>query len=139
MAETFVEEFSLYIHQGSRCLLPKGNLAREYIARSLTEHGAHVDEIVIYETYMPDESRTKLATMLAEKQLDILMFTSPSTVDHFMDVVKEYRLESQLEDCVDWLYWAGDREKTEIVTVYLFMLHQRVYRQRNDQKYECLS
>ena len=29
-----------------------------------------------------------LAQMLAENQLDIISFTSPSTVDHFMEVVK---------------------------------------------------
>jgi uroporphyrinogen-III synthase len=100
VAEVFVEEFLPYIHSGSRVLLPKGNLAREYIALSLTEAGAQVDEVVIYETYIPAESRVKLAGMLADKQLDILTFTSPSTVDHFMDVVKEYGLWEQLKDCI---------------------------------------
>jgi uroporphyrinogen-III synthase len=56
--------------------------------------------VVIYETYMPDESRVRLAAMLAENQLDILTFTSPSTVDHFMDVVKEYRLDDRLKNCL---------------------------------------
>jgi uroporphyrinogen-III synthase len=100
VAEAFVEEFIPYIDKGSKILLPKGNLAREYIARSLTQVGAQVDEVVIYETYMPAESRVKLAGMLAEHQLDILTFTSPSTVDHLMEVVKEYGLEEQLKDCM---------------------------------------
>jgi uroporphyrinogen-III synthase len=100
VAETFVEEFIPYIKKGSRVLLPKGNLAREYIASSLKEAGAQVDEVVIYETYMPEESRVKLANMLADRQLDILTFTSPSTVDHLMDVVKEYGLDEQLKECI---------------------------------------
>ncbi|CAH2716284.1 hypothetical protein BACCIP111895_03468 [Neobacillus rhizosphaerae] len=100
VAEAFVEEFLPYINKGSRVLLPKGNLAREYIATALTEVGAEVDEVVIYETYMPEESRVKLAGMLSDNQLDILTFTSPSTVDHFMDVVKECGLEEQLKGCV---------------------------------------
>jgi uroporphyrinogen-III synthase len=100
VAETFVEEFISLIDKDSRVLVPKGNLAREYIARSLTEAGAHVDEVVIYETYMPDESRVRLASMLADNQLDILTFTSPSTVDHLMDVVKEYRLDEKLVNCL---------------------------------------
>ncbi|WP_066257963.1 uroporphyrinogen-III synthase [Neobacillus drentensis] len=100
VAETFVEEFIPLIGKGTRVLVPKGNLAREYIAISLTKAGAHVDEVVIYETYMPDESRIKLARMLADQQLDILTFTSPSTVDHFMAVVKEYRLDAHLKNCI---------------------------------------
>ncbi|MDR7237422.1 uroporphyrinogen-III synthase [Neobacillus drentensis] len=100
VAETFVEEFIPSIGKGARVLVPKGNLAREYIAISLTEVGAHVDEVVIYETYMPDENRIKLARMLANQQLDILTFTSPSTVDHFMAVVKEYRLDEHLKNCI---------------------------------------
>ncbi|WP_066063747.1 uroporphyrinogen-III synthase [Neobacillus soli] len=100
VAEVFVEEFLPCIHHGARVLLPKGNLAREYIASSLTEYGAQVDEIVIYETYMPAESREKLAGMLGANQLDILTFTSPSTVDHLMDVVQEYGLSEQLRSCV---------------------------------------
>jgi uroporphyrinogen-III synthase len=100
VAEVFVEEFQPYIQRGMRVLLPKGNLAREYISHALTEVGAVVDEIVIYETYLPGESREKLARMLAGEQLDILLFTSPSTVDHLMEVVNTYRLEQQLKKCV---------------------------------------
>lgn len=100
VAETFVEEFLPLMDQDSRVLVPKGNLAREYIAQSLTEAGAQVDEVVIYETYLPVESRVKLAGLLAENQLDILTFTSPSTVDHLMDVVNEYRLDEQLKNCI---------------------------------------
>lgn len=100
VAEAFVDEFSPYIHPGTRVLIPKGNLAREQIASSLSNLGASVDEVVIYETYMPNESRGKLGRMMMEKQLDILMFTSPSTVDNFMEVVQEYRLEGKVRDCI---------------------------------------
>ncbi len=100
VAEVFVKEFLPFIESGSRVLLPKGNLAREYIATELTEGGAHVDEVVIYETYLPEDSRVKLAQMLAENEIDILTFTSPSTVDHLMSVVKEYGLEEHLKECL---------------------------------------
>ncbi len=100
VAEAFVEEFLPRIQPGDRVLIPKGNLAREYIADSLTAAGADVEEIVIYENYMPEESRGKLAKMIEENQLDILLFTSPSTVDHFMDVVKECHLEEKLAGCI---------------------------------------
>ncbi|NYE07799.1 uroporphyrinogen-III synthase [Bacillus niacini] len=100
VTEVFTEEFLPIVPSGSKVLIPKGNLAREYISASLSNHGVHVDEIVIYETYMPNESRKKLANMLSNDELDILMFTSPSTVNHFMGVVKEYNLESHIHRCV---------------------------------------
>jgi uroporphyrinogen-III synthase len=98
VAEVFVEEFAPLVGHGVKVLIPKGNLAREYIANSLRACGAIVNEVVIYETFMPEENRVKLADMLAE--LDILLFTSPSTVDNFMNVVKEFGLQEHLEKCV---------------------------------------
>jgi uroporphyrinogen-III synthase len=100
VAETFVEEFLPYIRRGMKICIPKGNLAREYISDSLKKAGAIVDEAIVYETYMPEESHEQLAKMIAEDQLDILMFTSPSTVDHFMSVVEEYQLKKHLETCL---------------------------------------
>jgi uroporphyrinogen-III synthase len=99
VAESFVVEFVPFIQSGTRVWIPKGNLAREYIASKLTDCGAMVDETVIYETYMPEESRTKLRNILQKRQLDILLFTSPSTVDHFMTVVRDYGLERDISEC----------------------------------------
>ncbi|MBS4215457.1 uroporphyrinogen-III synthase [Neobacillus rhizophilus] len=100
VAEEFVAEFLPYVKPGIRVLLPKGNLAREYIATGLRKAGAVVDELIIYENYMPEESREKLAKMLSERELEILTFTSPSTVDHLMDVVGEYGLTDHLNECI---------------------------------------
>jgi uroporphyrinogen-III synthase len=101
VAEGFVEEFLPHVQKGMRVLIPKGNLARNYIGTALSEKkGAHVDEIIIYETFFPEESRELIVKRLSENQLDILTFTSPSTIDHLMAVVKEYNLFHKLEDCL---------------------------------------
>jgi uroporphyrinogen-III synthase len=100
VAEVFVDEFLPRIPSGSKVLIPKGNLAREHISSSLIKKGVHAEEIVIYETYMPEENRTKLAKMIQRDELDILMFTSPSTVDHLMAVVKDFHLDGHLEHCI---------------------------------------
>jgi uroporphyrinogen-III synthase len=100
ISETFAVEFAPLVSGGCKVLIPKGNLAREHIATVLTESGAYVDEMVIYETYMPAESRQKLAEMMAERQLDLLLFTSPSTVDHFMSVIEEFQLDDALGGCL---------------------------------------
>jgi uroporphyrinogen-III synthase len=98
VAEAFVDEFLPHTYPGMKVFIPKGNLARDYIADSLKKNGVIVDEAIVYETYMPEESRSNLMNILKENGLDILMFTSPSTVDHFMEVIMELKLESGLSD-----------------------------------------
>lgn len=100
VAEGFVEEFLPHVSEGMRVLIPKGNLAREYISSSLKKHGVLVDELIIYETYMPEESRSKLAEMVSKEKLDILAFTSPSTINHFMETVRDYQLQDRIADCI---------------------------------------
>lgn len=100
VAETFVSEFSPFVEPGMNIFIPKGNLAREFIAESLRACGATVDEEVVYETYMPDENRAKLVRLMGQEELDILLFTSPSTVDHFMEVIQENHLERKLSGCL---------------------------------------
>ncbi|MGG7619714.1 uroporphyrinogen-III synthase [Bacillus coreaensis] len=100
VAEAFVEEFSPRINARTNVLIPKGNLARELISTTLEKKGAHVDELVIYETFFPDSSRDALVKALTEKKIDIISFTSPSTVDHFMAVVKEMNILSTIDHCL---------------------------------------
>lgn len=100
VAETFVAEFHTYVQRGMKILIPKGNLARDYIASSLRDYGAIVDEVIIYENYFPEESRNRLTTAMVNDELDILLFTSSSTVDHFMEVIKVNHLESHLSHCL---------------------------------------
>lgn len=99
VAEVFVTEFSSKIQTGTKVLIPKGSLARDYISSQLTNLGAQVDELIVYETYFPPESKEALAEMLFESKLDIIPFTSPSTVDHFMEVVKQYNLSNRVTSC----------------------------------------
>jgi uroporphyrinogen-III synthase len=100
VAEGFIEGFLPHVHLGEKILIPKGNLARDYISAALKKKGALVDEIIIYETFLPEESRGKLVKMLTDRSLDILTFTSPSTIDHFMKIVEEYNLRDELEHCI---------------------------------------
>ncbi|GIN60267.1 uroporphyrinogen-III synthase [Robertmurraya siralis] len=100
VAESFVKEFSPYVNEGERLLIPKGNLARDYIAQFFKEKGHVVDEIIIYETYFPEDSRKKLLYLLRNRKLDILPFTSPSTIEHFMSIVTTYDLFEQIKECI---------------------------------------
>lgn len=100
VAEGFVEEFLPIVKPGEKVLIPKGNLARDYIAQRLSEAGAEVTETVIYETFAPEESKRLLVRYLEEQELDVLTFTSPSTIDHFMEIVEENHLHEKIQNCL---------------------------------------
>ncbi|MEH7522364.1 uroporphyrinogen-III synthase, partial [Bacillus sp. JJ1503] len=104
VAEGFVKDFLPLVKAGMNILIPKGKLARNIIYTALTEKGANVDEIIMYDTFFPDESRVKIVEAFSDGIIDILAFTSPSTVDHFMRVMKEsqlfHRLENSIISCI---------------------------------------
>lgn len=115
VAESFAKEFSPYVIEGEKILIPKGNLARNYIAQYFRSQGNVVDEVIIYETYFPDSSKEKLIELLNKKSLDVLPFTSPSTIDHFISVVKEYNLDDSIKDCVIAAIGPVSKKKCESV------------------------
>lgn len=100
VAEGFARDFSPLVQKGMKVLIPKGNLARNYIGETLTKAGAYVDEIIIYETYLPEKSKKHLYEVIINMELDILTFTSPSTVDHFMDVIEENGLRRNIDHLI---------------------------------------
>ncbi|MFD2446244.1 uroporphyrinogen-III synthase [Bacillus sp. CGMCC 1.16607] len=113
VAEGFAREFRPYVKKGMKVLIPKGNLSRDYIAKSLINAGALVDEIIIYETYLPEESKLHLKEAITNRQLDILTFTSPSTFDHFMEVILGNGLQRNIEHCLIACIGPVTKEKIE--------------------------
>ncbi len=99
-AEGFIDEFLPFAEKGMKVLIPKGNKARSYIADQLRKAGAEPQEIIIYETGFPEDSGEKLAVMLKNSSLDVLAFTSPSTVDHFMEIVRKTGAEAAIKGCL---------------------------------------
>lgn len=87
VAEELAETFIPYVKQSEKVLVAKGNLARPVLVTELQKAGILVDELVTYETTAPKKTKNKLLSLLADSKLDILTFTSPSTVNHFLDIL----------------------------------------------------
>lgn len=100
VAECFVEEFIPLLHKDSKVLVVKGNLARNLIAESIKESGHSCDEVILYENAMPEDSEEKLCEAIRDEQIDVITFTSSSTVKHFMGVVEKHSLQSLISHCV---------------------------------------
>lgn len=100
VAERFIEEFKPLLQAESRVLVAKGNLARTVIADTLNETGATVDEVIIYETVLPKDSKEQIVRLLREQEVDVITFTSSSTIHHFMKIVEQYKLHPYLESLI---------------------------------------
>lgn len=73
---------------GRRVFLPESALARPTLAQTLVAGGAHVQVITAYET-VRGSGGVKLAAELRQGRVDGVTFTSSSTVDFFMERLRE--------------------------------------------------
>ena len=73
---------------GKRFLFPKGNLAGDVVSFALREHGAIVDEVIVYETTQPSSADAlTLTKRLTQKEIDLVTFFSPSSVSNFLAMI----------------------------------------------------
>jgi uroporphyrinogen III methyltransferase/synthase len=75
---------------GLRMFLPRSDIGREVIADELRRHGANVTEAIAYRTLVADperEGEPDIYRMLLERRIDVVTFTSPSTVRNFVQVL----------------------------------------------------
>ncbi len=73
--------------QGARILLPRAEQARDALPDGLRALGAVVDVIPVYRTVAETTDGAELATQLAAGRVDVVTFTSSSTVQHFVELV----------------------------------------------------
>ena len=96
--DDFAEEFISKVKPAGNVLIPKGNLARNVIAMELAAAGVACKEWIVYETLLPKESIEQLKNIIEKERVDIITFTSSSTVHHFMKVIEEYSLHDHIRD-----------------------------------------
>ena len=86
LPETFTAEALgevLPIQPGERVLIPTSAIARTTLADTLRARGAEVTVVEAYRT-VPGTGGANVPTLLAQKLLDAVTFTSASTVESFM-------------------------------------------------------
>ena len=72
---------------GRKFLLARAELARPALTIALREAGGEVDDLDSYQTVAEEPDRQALDEILAG--VEIVTFTSPSTVDHFVRIMRE--------------------------------------------------
>jgi len=88
IAEAILEGFKRLHPQGSRILLARVKTARDVLPKGLKQMGAEVDVVEAYRTVKPRGGSRRLETILTDHKIDVIAFTSSSTVTHFVALLK---------------------------------------------------
>lgn len=90
-AESVVDAFRSESVRGSRILLARAREARTVLPVALSEMGAVVDEVTVYCTRQVQGHGEALIRLLEDRQVDLVTFTSSSTVSNFVALLPSGR------------------------------------------------
>ncbi|TCS83471.1 uroporphyrinogen-III C-methyltransferase [Tepidibacillus fermentans] len=96
-AEGLLDSIKDQLQPAQKVLLPRADIARKILPEQLREKGLEVVEIDAYETVIDAENKDEILELLKEKKIDIITFTSSSTVRNFVEAFKEEPLQELLE------------------------------------------
>lgn len=98
VAESVIEAFRSEDVKGKRFLLPRARDARSVLPEQLVEMGGTVDEIITYEAVEDKSGASEIISMLEKSEIDMVTFTSSSTVTNFAKMFSEGRFEELMRD-----------------------------------------
>ena len=75
--------------EGKKILLPRASVARDILPLELKKMGAEIYVVDAYKTVKPVEKANEIKNMLKNGEIDVITFTSSSTVKNFMPYFEE--------------------------------------------------
>lgn len=87
-AATMASEFIQRIPNNENILLIRGTLSRQLLQNQLRKNGYNVQTLTVYKTATNESVKSKLTDSI-QKGIDFITFTSPSTVDAFVNLIDE--------------------------------------------------
>ena len=97
IAESILDGFQKKFIKGKRILLARAKKARDILPKGLRKMGAKVDVVGVYRTVKPKGGSKRLKQLLTDGKIDVITFTSSSTVNHFADLLKKEDLKKRLK------------------------------------------
>jgi uroporphyrinogen-III synthase len=88
VAESLLESLLKVVKKDEKVLIPRGNLARNIIQENLRNNGIDVTDLVVYENIVESKSKQRLLSAIENQEIDIVTFTSSSTVDNFVQLLE---------------------------------------------------
>jgi uroporphyrinogen III methyltransferase/synthase len=99
-AESVVAAFLRENVKGKKILLPRAKEARPILPVELAKIGADVDEVTAYRTRQVQDNADLLIKELEEKNIDLITFTSSSTVKNFKALLPADKFSRLIEGIV---------------------------------------
>ena len=100
IAEAILDGFGKMAVQGKRILLARVKQARDVLPKGLIKLGAEVDVVEVYRTIKPRGGTKRLIQLLTDEIMDVITFTSSSTVNHFAELLKKEDIKRLLKGIV---------------------------------------
>ena len=97
VAEAILKGFKEMAVKGKRILLARAEEARDLLPQGLRKMGAEIDVVVAYQTVKPKGGSRRLKKLLGDGGIDVITFTSSSTVNHFAELLKKEDLKELLD------------------------------------------
>jgi uroporphyrinogen III methyltransferase/synthase len=82
---------------GQRILLPRADIASRKLPDLLRKRGALVDDVVAYRTLIPGDLTPETVKAIFEHGVDVVTFTSPSTITNLAQVLGGEELKKLLQ------------------------------------------
>jgi uroporphyrinogen III methyltransferase/synthase len=82
---------------GQRVLLPRADIAREFLPKKLSEHGLLVTEIDVYENIVCADHGDEVLEQLLNHAVHVITFTSSSTVANLFQALKQLGVAEPLD------------------------------------------
>jgi uroporphyrinogen III methyltransferase/synthase len=96
IAESILQGFEKMFIKGKRILLARAKKARDVLPKGLRKMGAEVDVVEVYRAVRPKGGLKRLKKLLTKRKIDVITFTSSSTVDHFVELLQKEDLKKLL-------------------------------------------
>jgi uroporphyrinogen III methyltransferase/synthase len=84
--------------KGKSFLLPRAKEAREILPEEIRRLGGRIDVAPAYKTIKPRAQAARLKKLLRTGEVDVITFTSSSTVKNFMALLKKGEAEALMKD-----------------------------------------
>ncbi len=97
-AEGLANALEGWAMQGKRVLVPRAEIARDALPSLLANRGAEVEILPVYRAMCPVDAGNRLLRLFEGEGVDVITFTSSSTVYNFVRAFPEDRLPAILGD-----------------------------------------
>lgn len=99
-AESMVDALEKDGISGRRFLLPRAEKAREVLPEEIKQRGGYIDVVTAYRTSKGEGNVQEIKALFQKRLIDVVTFTSSSTVKNFVDLLSGGTLPDLIKGCV---------------------------------------